>query len=187
MAWTLDTSHSSVEFAVKHMMITTVRGTFTKFTATVNVDEKNLANSTLEATVDLSSIDTRDAKRDGHLRSSDFFDAATHPTMVFRSKRIEKAGGNQYKLIGDLSIRGVSREVSFDLIDEGKGKDPWGNQHWGLTAETTLNRKDWNLNWNVALETGGWLVGEQVKVRLEVELVQPQPQPKAEPEIAAVA
>ncbi|MCS7061156.1 MAG: YceI family protein [Anaerolineae bacterium] len=184
MAWSLDTSHSSVEFAVKHMMITTVRGQFARFNAAIQVDEHRLENSSLEATVEVASIDTHDANRDKHLLSSDFFDAATYPTMTFRSKRIEKAGEGQYRLIGDLTIRGVTREVAFNLTDEGKGKDPWGNQRWGLTAEAQINRKDWNLSWNVALETGGWLVGEQVKIRLEIELVQTQPQPQAEPEKA---
>lgn len=184
MSWNLDASHSSVEFAVRHMMIATVRGQFTRFSARINVDEQRLENSTLEATVEVASIDTRDANRDNHLRAADFFDAANYPTMTFRSRRIEKAGERQYRLIGDLTIRDVTREVVFTLTDEGKGKDPWGNQRWGLTAEATINRRDWNLNWNVALETGGWLVGEQVKIRMEIELVQTQPEPQAEPEKA---
>ncbi len=184
MAWTLDTSHSSVEFAVKHMMITTVRGRFTRFTAQLNVDEQHLENSTLEAAVEVASIDTHDANRDNHLRSPDFFDAATWPVMTLRSKRIEKIGEKQYRMIGDLTIRGVTREAVFTLTDEGKGKDPWGNQRWGLIAEAVINRKDWNLSWNVALETGGWLVGEEVKIRLEIELAQMQAQPQAEPGMA---
>jgi len=179
MAWVIDTAHSAVEFSVKHMMISTVRGRFTKFSGTVALDEANLANTTIEGAVELASVDTHDANRDGHLRSPDFFDAAQFPAMTFRSTRIEPAGGDQFRVTGDLTIKGVTRPVALTVVSEGRNKDPWGNQRWGFSAETSINRKDWGLNWNVALEAGGWLVGEQVKITLEAELVQAQPQPQA--------
>lgn len=172
MAWVIDNSHSSIEFAVKHMMISTVKGRFDSYTGTVNLDEERPERSTAEVTVDLSSIDTRDANRDAHLRSADFFNAETHPRMTFRSSRVEPVGPARYRLIGDLDILGTSREVAFDITDEGKMKDPWGNTKWGFTGQTVINRKDFGLSWNVALEAGGVLVGEQVRVALEIELLQ---------------
>ncbi len=187
MAWKIDTSHTNLEFGVKHMMITTVRGRFNKFDGTITVDPQNLLNSKVEGWVDLSSIDTRDANRDAHLRSSDFFDAETHPQMTFVSKRIQHVGGDEYKVIGDLTIRGVTREFTFDVTSEGQYKNPWGSVVWGLTAKGSLNRKDYGLNWNVALETGGVLVGEQVKINVELELVQVPDEVQAEPAVEAVA
>lgn len=185
MAWKIDGSHTNLEFGVKHMMITTVRGRFNTFDGTITVDPQNLLNSKVEGWVDLSSIDTRDPNRDAHLRSADFFDAETHPKMTFVSKRIEKVGGDEYKVIGDLTIRGVTREFTFDVTSEGQYKNPWGSLVWGLTAKGSLNRKDFGLNWNVALETGGWLVGDQVKINVELELVQ-VPEQVAEPVPEAV-
>lgn len=171
MAWKIDTSHTNIEFGVKHMMVTTVRGTFTNFDGTVTVDPSNLLNSKVEGWIELDSINTRDANRDNHLRSADFFDAANHPRMTFVSKRITKAGDDQYKVTGDLTIRGITKEFTFDVTSEGQYKNPWGSTVWGLTAKGTLNRKEYGLNWNVALETGGLLVGEQVKINVEMELV----------------
>ncbi len=171
MAWKIDTSHTNLEFGVKHMMITTVRGTFTQFDGTITVDPNNLLNSQVEGWVDLASVETRDANRDNHLRSADFFDAANYPRMTFVSKRITKVGGDEYKVTGDLTIKGVTKEFTFDVTSEGQFKNPWGSEVWGLTAKGTLNRKDFGLNWNVALETGGLLVGEQVKINVEMELV----------------
>jgi polyisoprenoid-binding protein YceI len=179
MAWKIDASHTSLEFSVKHMMVTTVRGNFTKFDGEITVDPSNLLNSKVEGWIDLDSVNTRDANRDNHLKSPDFFDAATYPRMTFVSKRIEKAGTDQYKVIGDLTVKGVTREFTFDVTSEGQYKNPWGSNVWGLTAKASLNRKDFGLNWNVALETGGVLVGEQVKINIEMELVQ-VPEPVAE-------
>jgi polyisoprenoid-binding protein YceI len=179
MAWVIDTAHSAVEFSVKHMMISTVRGRFTKFSGTVVLDEANPANTTIEGAIELASVDTHDANRDAHLRSPDFFDAAQFPAMTFRSTRIEPAGSDQYKVTGDLTIKGVTRPMTLTVVSEGRNKDPWGNQRWGFSAEASINRKDWGLNWNVALEAGGWLVGEQVRITLEAELMQVQPQPQA--------
>jgi polyisoprenoid-binding protein YceI len=171
MAWKIDTSHTTLGFGVKHMMVTTVRGKFTKFDGEITVDPSSLLNSKVEGWVDLASVDTGDANRDNHLRSGDFFDAEKHPKMTFVSKRIEKVGGKEYKVIGDLTIRGVTREFTFDVTSEGQFKNPWGSEVWGLTAKGVLNRKEFGLNWNVALETGGWLVGDQVKINVEMELV----------------
>jgi polyisoprenoid-binding protein YceI len=171
MAWKIDAAHTSIEFSVKHMMIATVRGRFGAFDGTLDVDRDNLLNSTVEGYVETASVDTRDANRDGHLRSPDFFDAEKFSRMTFRSTKIEKAGDGQYKVTGDLTIKETTRPVTFDVTDEGRGKDPWGNLHWGVSASTTISRKDFGLNWNVALETGGWLVGDQVKINAEVELI----------------
>jgi polyisoprenoid-binding protein YceI len=182
MAWKIDAAHSSIEFSVKHMMITTVRGRFGEFDGNLSVDGSNLLNSTVEGYIQTASVDTRDANRDGHLRSADFFDAERFPRMTFRSTKLEKAGDGQYKLTGDLTIKDVTRSITFDVSDDGRGKDPWGNQRWGVSATAAISRKDFGLNWNVALETGGWLVGDQVKISAEVELIAV---PDAAPEEAA--
>ena len=186
MAWKIDTSHTTLEFGVKHMMVTTVRGRFTKFDGTITVDPTSLLNSKVEGWVDLASVDTHDENRDNHLRSADFFDAAKYPRMTFVSKRIEKVRGDEYKVIGELSVKGITKEFTFDVTSEGQYKNPWGSNVWGLTARAVLNRKDFGLNWNVALETGGVLVGEQVKINVEMELVQ-VPDVVAEPVAEAVA
>ena len=188
MSWTIDTAHTLLEFSVKHMMIATVRGRFTKFGGNVVIDEQNPERSTAEGWVDIKSIDTHDANRDAHLRSNDFFDADHHPRMTFRSKSVKRAGGDRYKVTGDITIRGTTREIVFDVTYEGENKDPWGNTRRGFTAQTSFNRKDFGLNWNVALETGGVLVGDQVKVNVELELVyQAEPATVTEPEAVAVA
>jgi polyisoprenoid-binding protein YceI len=171
MAWVIDPAHTLVEFSVKHMMIATVRGRFTAFSGTLNIDEEHPERTSIEATVETASVDTHEEKRDAHLRSADFFDVEKYPVMTFRSRRIEPLGDNHYKVVGDLTIKDITREIIFKATDEGQGKDPWGNLHRGFTAEATLNRKDFGLNWNVALEAGGWLVGDQVKIAVELELV----------------
>ena len=183
MAWTVDGPHSSVEFAAKHMMISTVRGRFETFDIKVNLNEANIEQSSVEATIDAATISTRDARRDAHLRSADFFDAEQYPQITFRSTQVKQTGKDTYTITGDLTIRGEAHQVTFKAESAGRGKDPWGNEHWGFSAETTINRKDWNLNWNVALETGGWLVGDQIKITLDLELV-PTPADVAE-EVAA--
>jgi len=172
MAWKIEPAHSAIEFSAKHMMITTVRGEFTKFDGNITVDSENLLNSKAEGWVELASVSTRDANRDAHLRSADFFDAEKYPRMMFESKRIEKVGKDKYKVTGNLTIKDVTREITFDVSDDGKNKDPWGGMRWGLTGDVTLNRKDFGLTWNVALETGGWLVGDQIKVHVELQLIQ---------------
>jgi polyisoprenoid-binding protein YceI len=182
MTWTIDAAHSLVEFSVKHMMITTVRGRFTKFTGTLNINDEHPERSTVEGTIDTGSIDTHEPNRDNHLRSADFFDAEKYPAITFRSRRIEPTGDNQYKVVGDITIKDVTREIVFNVTDEGQGKNPWGKQVRAFSAQATLNRKDFGLNWNVALETGGWLVGDQVKIAAEIELVK---QEVEQPEAAA--
>jgi polyisoprenoid-binding protein YceI len=179
IAWQIDNSHSTIEFGVKHMMVTTVPGQFTEFGGDITVDSQNVLNSKVEGWIGTASVTTRDANRDAHLRSADFFDAEQFPRMTFVSKRIERVGGEQYKVIGDITIKGVTREFTFDVTNEGRGKNPWGSEIWGLTAKATLNRKDFGLNWNVALEAGGWLVGDQVKIEVEMQLVKVQ-EPVAE-------
>jgi polyisoprenoid-binding protein YceI len=176
MTWQIDNSHTTIEFGVKHMMVTTVRGQFDSFGGEITVDPQNALNSKVEGWIETASVTTRDANRDAHLRSGDFFDAEKFPRMTFASKRIEKVGDDQYKVIGDITIKDITREFAFDVTNEGRGKNPWGGEIWGLTATATLNRKEFGLNWNVALEAGGWLVGDQVKIRVEMELIKVQEQ-----------
>lgn len=171
MAWVIDPAHSMIGFRAKHMMFTTVRGQFDSFQGTLNLDVQNPENSSVEGTIDVSSIDTGDNDRDNHLRSPDFFDVANHPTMTFRSTRIERTRDNEFKVYGDLTLRGTTREIAWDVEAAELGKDPWGNPRLGFSAETKLNRKDFGLNWNVALETGGWLVSDEIKIVAEVQAV----------------
>ncbi|MBI2170627.1 MAG: polyisoprenoid-binding protein [Chloroflexi bacterium] len=169
--WNLDPAHSSVEFSIKHMMVSTIRGRFSKFTADINFDEAHPERSSVEAWIDLASIDTREAQRDNHLRSPDFFDVATYPTMRFKSRSVQPKGNGQYKITGDLTIRGVSREVVLDASYAGAGKDPWGGYRAAGSLEGVISRKEFGLTWNVALEAGGVLVGDNVKIAVDAELV----------------
>ena len=171
MAWVIDTAHSEIQFSVKHMMISTVRGGFSKFSGTVEADEQNPTAAKVDVQIDVASINTRDEKRDAHLRSPDFFDAEQFPYITFTSKRVEQLDANHGKLVGDLTIKGTTHEVALDFEFAGQAKSPWGTTSAGFSAETKINRKDWGLNWNVALETGGWLVGDQITINIEVELV----------------
>ncbi|MDQ4075503.1 MAG: YceI family protein [Chloroflexota bacterium] len=179
MAWVIDPAHSTIEFTAKHMMFTKVRGQFDSFEGTLDIDVQNPENSYVEGTVEIDSIDTGDNDRDNHLRSPDFFDVENHPTMTFRSTRIERTGDNEFKVYGDLTIRGTTREIVWDVEAAELGNDPWGNPRLGFSAETKLNRKDFGLNWNVALETGGWLVSDEIKINAEVQVV-PSPEDVAE-------
>jgi polyisoprenoid-binding protein YceI len=172
--WQLDPVHTTVEFAVKHMMFTTVRGRFTKLSGMVMVDEDNLAGSTVEVEIDATSIDTGVADRDAHLRSADFLDVEHFPTLTFRSRRVEGAAkkeGDRFKVVGDLTIRGKTIEVTLDATYEGTGKDPWGGTRSGFNARTEIDRREWGLEWNQALEAGGILVGTNVKIELEAQAV----------------
>ena len=171
MSWQIDSSHSHINFTARHMMISKVRGSFESFSGTVNFNEENPVNSTVEIAVDLSSINTRDAQRDGHLKSPDFFDVESHPTMRFVSTRVEQIDENNGRLIGDLTIKGVTHEVALDVEYAGVAKSPWGTESAGFSATGSLNRKDWGLNWNQALETGGALVGDKINIEIELELV----------------
>ena len=169
--WNLDTVHSGINFSVRHMVVSKVRGRFTKFSGNVELDESDLARSVVEATIDTSSIDTGTAQRDDHLRSADFFDVEHFPQIQFRSTRIEKLGGDRYRLTGDLTIRDVTRPIAIDAEYGGRGKDPWGNERVGFTAKGALDRKDFGLKWNQALETGGVLVSDRVEIELEMQAV----------------
>jgi polyisoprenoid-binding protein YceI len=168
--WDIDTSHSAIHFWVRHLVISKVHGRFAKWSGAVQLDEQDLASSRVEVKIDAASIDTQVADRDAHLRSADFLDAANHPELTFASKRIEKQGDG-YRVVGDLTIRGVTREVALDAEFAGLAKDPWGNQRAGFSARTSLDRRDYGLVWNAALETGGVLVGEKVEISIELEAV----------------
>ena len=172
MSWKIDPSHSAVQFSVRHMMISTVRGEFDRFSGEVGFDEANPAATTVDVQIEADSINTRDAKRDGHLRSADFFDAEHYPTLHFKSTRVEVKDDTHARLIGDLTIRGVTHEVALDVEYVGQARSPWGVTSAGFSAVTRINRKDWGLNWNQALETGGVLVGDEIKIDIELELVE---------------
>ncbi len=178
MTWNLDLSHSEVNFAVKHMMISTVRGKFNKFSGTIDFNEADPTHSSIDVSIDVASIDTRDEKRDGHLKSGDFFDVEKFPAITFKSTKVEKVSDSTAKVTGDLTIRGVSRPVVLDVTYAGQAKSPWGTTSAGFSASTKISRKDWGLTWNVALETGGVLVGEDISISIEAELVK-QPDAQA--------
>lgn len=171
ITYEIDPAHSSVHFSVRHLMVSNVRGEFGKVSGTVKYDPQNPSNSSVEATIDASSIHTRDAQRDGHLKSADFLDVEKFPTLTFRSKRIsvEPGGG---KVTGDLTVRGVTREVTLDV--EGptpEMKDPWGKLRIGASATAKLDRKDFGVVWNSPMETGGFVIGDEVKVNIDLEIV----------------
>lgn len=170
--WTIDPEHSHVGFKVRHLMVSNVKGHFEKFSGTVDIDDKDITRSKVEVSIDTSSINTNVQKRDDHLRSADFFDAATYPAMTFVSKKVTKAGKGRLKVTGDLTLHGVTRQVVLDVEGPSKeSKDPWGNIRKGATATTKINRKDFGLNWNKALETGGVVVGDEITITLEVEMI----------------
>ncbi|MGO9402801.1 MAG: YceI family protein [Terriglobales bacterium] len=170
--WNIDPAHSAAQFRVKHMMISHVKGEFTHIGGTVKLNSVDITSSQIEASIDASTINTREAQRDAHLQSGDFFDVERFPTLSFKSTRVSKRGTGELEVEGELTMHGVTRKVVFDV--EGPSapiKDPWGNTRIGLSATTHINRKDFGLNWNAALETGGILVGEQVAISVDVEFV----------------
>ena len=172
--WTIDASHSAAEFSAKHMMITTVKGRIADVRGTLTLDEKDLNRSAVEVELGAASIDTRNDQRDGHLRSADFLDVELFPTITFRSRRVEGAAlseGRTFRLVGDLSIRGVTREIVLDATYEGRGRDPWGGERVSFSADTRIDRRDFGLTWNAALEAGGVLVSNEIKLHLEVQAV----------------
>ena len=171
MAWEIDPSHSQVAFSVKHMMVSTVKGQFKVLSGHLHIDEQNPANSEVDAQVETASIDTREERRDGHLQSPDFFDAAQYPVINFKSTKVEPLGGNEYNVIGDLTMHGVTKPVTFKAEYGGQGKNPYGLQVAGLNATTKINRKDWGLTYNMGLEAGGVLVSEEVKIDIDLEAV----------------
>ncbi|HXF14668.1 MAG TPA: YceI family protein [Terriglobales bacterium] len=170
--WNLDAAHSVAEFKVKHMMISNVKGQFTKLTGTLKFDEQDITNSAVEASIDAGSIHTRDAQRDAHLKSADFFDVEKFPALTFKSTAITRKSDDELAVAGDLTIHGVTRKIVFAV--EGptpSAKDPWGNTRLGLSATARINRKDYGLTWNAALETGGILVGDEITITLDVQFV----------------
>jgi len=170
--WKLDPAHSVAEFKVKHMMISNVKGTFTGLSGTLQLDEIDRTHSAVEASIDVNTINTGDAQRDGHLKSADFFDAEKYPAITFKSTNIDSTGGPDYEVTGDFTLRGVTKPVILKVEDVSTpSKDPWGNQRIGLSATTKINRKDFGLGWNAALETGGVLVGEDVTITLEAQFI----------------
>lgn len=171
MAWEIDPKHSEATFSVKHMMFTTVRGHFRVLSGHLHIDEQHPESSWVDAQVDTTSVDTRDEGRDGHLRSPDFFDAEHYPTLNFKSTKVEHIEDNEYNVTGDLTMRGVTKPVTFKAEYAGLGKDPWGQPRVGLSAKTQVNRKDWGLNWNQALESGGVLVSEKVNIEIDLSAI----------------
>lgn len=169
--WAIDKTHTNVDFSVKHLMFTTVRGHFRDFEGRFYIDEDNVANSTVEASIDVASIDTNLPDRDAHLRSDDFFNAEQFPKITFRSTRVEAIDERRAKVYGDLTIRDVTRAVALDVEFEGRIGDPWGNERAAFTAQTKISRNDFNVRWNQALETGGVVVGDEVKIALNVEAI----------------
>jgi polyisoprenoid-binding protein YceI len=169
--WTIDPAHSHVGFAIKHLMIATVRGRFTQVEGTVTVDETNPATAIIDMTIPTASVSTGDEKRDAHLRSNEFFDAERYPNMTFRSRRVESTSADAFRVVGDLTIRNVTRDVVLDVEQLGRAKDPWGKEHAAFEATTKFKRSDYGLTWNAALESGGVLVGDEVKVSIEAQLL----------------
>jgi polyisoprenoid-binding protein YceI len=167
--WNVDPTHSGLNFTVKHLMVSKVRGRFGAFSGTIVIDADPLKSS-VNASAQVASIDTNEKSRDEHLRTGDFFDAEKFPMIDFASTKIEKAG-DDFVLHADLTIKGVTKNVKFDLEFEGTGKDPWGNLKAGFSAKTEINRKEWGLEYNAALETGGVLIGEKVKLELDIQAV----------------
>lgn len=167
--WTLDAAHSEVSFKVKHLMISNVKGEFKNVTATV--EGEDFTHAKIHASIGAESVDTNNTDRDNHLRSADFFDSEHYPEITFEGSSFKKADDEDFKLTGFLTIKGVRKEVSFDVEFGGLNKDPWGNEKAGFSIDGKINRKDWGLNWNATLETGGVLVSEEVKIQAEVQFV----------------
>jgi polyisoprenoid-binding protein YceI len=171
--WQIDPAHSAAHFSVRHLMISNVRGEFTNISGSALFDPSDLSKSSVEVTIEAASLSTREPQRDQHLRSGDFFDVEKYPTLTFRSTRVEPRGQEFFKLTGELTIHGVTKEATFDM--EGPNptvKDPWGNVRAGVTGSTKINRKEFGLVWNAVTEGGGIMVGDEVKITIEAELIQ---------------
>jgi polyisoprenoid-binding protein YceI len=168
--WSFDTSHSGIGFAVRHLMISKVRGSFDRWSGTFEYDENDPSLTKIDVRIDATSINTREEKRDAHLRSPDFFDVESHPEIRFKSTLVRQ-DGDDYVMAGELTVRGTTRPVELTVERQGSGRDPWGGERAGFSAKTSINRKDFGLTWNQALETGGVLVGEKVEITLDIEAV----------------
>ena len=169
--WEIDSSHSSVHFSVRHLVIAKVRGAFARWSGTVQVPDGDFAKATVAVTIDASSIDTGVADRDAHLKSADFFDVAQYPELRFVGRRVEPRTEGEIDVIGDLTIKGTTREVTLHVEQHGQAKDPWGNVRAAFTAKTSIDRKDFGLTWNQVLETGGVVVGDRVEIEAEIQAV----------------
>ena len=167
--WTLDPAHTLVEFAAKHLMITTVKGRFTDVSGTIHMDEANPAASSVEAVIKAASIDTRTEQRDAHLKSADFLEVERYPEIRFKSTKVERVGDAHYRVTGNLTIHGVTKALALDVQDEGRTKDPWGGERAGFSATTRIDRRDFGLTWNQVVETGGVVVSNEIRITLEVE------------------
>jgi polyisoprenoid-binding protein YceI len=170
-SWTIDPAHTEVGFSVKHLMISTVRGRFADVRGTIRLVGDDLTRASVEAEISTASIDTRQEQRDAHLRSADFFEVEKYPAIAFRSTSVERIKADRYRIVGELTIRGVTREVVLEATDEGRGRDPWGGERLGFSATTTIDRREFGLTWNQALETGGVLVSNEIKISIDVEAV----------------
>lgn len=179
MPFQIDNSHSEIQFSVRHMMVSKVRGVFEKWGGEIALDPANPAATTVDITIDAASINTKDAQRDGHLRSADFLNVEQFPTIHFKSTEVELTGDNTAKLHGDLTIVGVSKPVTLNVEYQGNAKSPWGTVTYGFSASTKINREDWGLTWNAALETGGWLVGKEIQIDIETELIEQVAEPES--------
>lgn len=179
MPFQIDQSHSEIQFSARHMMVSKVRGVFETWNGTIALDPANPASTTVDITIDAASINTKDAQRDGHLRSPDFLNVEKFPSVTFKSTKVDVTGDNTAKLSGDLTIAGTTKPVVLDVEYQGNAKSPWGTTNYGFSAHTKINREDWGLTWNAALETGGWLVGKEISIDIDLELIQ-----VAEPEKA---
>lgn len=169
--WIIDPTHSEIHFKVKHLVIATVTGSFDKFEGSLETEADDFSNAHIEFSADVDSINTNSPDRDNHLKSPDFFDAANYPKLLFKSRSFKKTGDSEYKLTGDITMRGVTREITLDTEFGGTMKDPWGNEKAGFELTGKLNRKDFGLNWNAVTEAGGMVVSEEVRLQLSVELV----------------
>lgn len=169
--WQIDSAHSGIHFSVRHLVIARVRGQFSRWSGALAVPEGDFSRASVAVTIDATSIDTGVADRDTHLKSADFFDVESFPEITFQSSRIEPAGGDRFRLVGALTLHGVTREVALEVESAGQTRDPWGNLRAVFTAKTALDRKDFGLAWNQVLETGGVMVGERVEIEIEVEAV----------------
>ena len=169
--YAIDPVHSQVEFAIKHLVVSTAKGRFNTFSGQLQFDPANPASGSVQVTIDADSVDTRDAKRDEHLRSNDFFGAGDHPQITFESTRVVPKGGDRFDVIGNLTIAGITREVALDTEFNGVATSPWGQSVAGFSATTQINRKDFNVSWNAALEGGGVVVSETVKISLDIEAI----------------
>lgn len=169
--WQVDPVHSHVEFAVRHLMISSVKGRFAEVSGTLTGDEADPEHASIELTIGAASVDTREPQRDTHLRSADFFETGTYPAIRFRSRRVATTGRGTFRVDGDLTIRDVTRAITVDVEPGGRATDPWGGERTGYSATATINRKDFGLNWNQLLDAGGVLVGDEVKISVELQLV----------------